>query len=255
LEEEEIRGIFCLRGGYGSMRILPFLEPEFLQQHPKVFVGFSDLTALLLHLLLQGRMVTFHGPTLAHEDLARGPESLTARALKRVLLQGKPPEPLRGEILREGVAEGPLIGGCLSLLSALTGTPYAPRFSGCIGFFEDTGEPPYRIDRMLLQLRLSGALEGIRGVVLGPFQGEIPPSSLRKTVLDALAPLEVPILLGVPSGHGEINFTLPLGIPVRLDARQGILTFLEAGVSGGHPEGTVGVKVRSTKGLESGNMD
>jgi muramoyltetrapeptide carboxypeptidase len=229
---EKIRGVFCLRGGYGSIRVLPRLDPEILGSDPKIFVGASDLTAMLVYLLQQGRMGVFHGPTLACEDLSRGPESATARSLFEVILKGGPPEPILGEGWNGGSAEGPLVGGCLSVIVSLLGTPFTAVLDGAICFLEDVNEPLYRVDRMLTQLRLSGALDDVRGLVLGTMDKTLGSQPLRETVLDVMAHRNVPILYGVPSGHGAVNLTLPLGVRVRLDGDQGLMTFLEAGVEG-----------------------
>jgi muramoyltetrapeptide carboxypeptidase len=230
---DEIRGIFCLRGGYGSARLLPRLRPELLREHPKVLVGFSDPTVLLLHLLQAGGMVTFHGPTLTSGPLAEGPDTPTARSLRRAVMDGVAQEPIPGEIWVRGTAEGPLVGGCLSMLASVVGTPYAPVARNAVLFLEDVSEPPYRIDRMLWQLQLSGMLGSIRGVVLGEVIGSTRKGregDLRRAILDVLGPLGVPILFGIPCGHGRVNLTLPLGCRVLLDGEAGLLRFLEAGV-------------------------
>lgn len=232
--DDEVRGVFCLRGGYGSMRILSLLERDLLLAHPKVFVGFSDATAILVYLLQAGQMVTFHGPTLSHPDLAGGPETSTARSLFRAVMETSPPETITGEAWAGGVTEGVLIGGCLSILAGIIGTPFAPRLRGAILFLEDVNEPLYRIDRMLTQLRLAGELEGVRGLVLGEGLGAHRSASrgrLRDLVLREFG-TALPIVSGVSSGHSVVNLTLPLGIPVRLDGQRGVLQFLSGGVEG-----------------------
>jgi muramoyltetrapeptide carboxypeptidase len=233
LGEEEIRGIFCLRGGYGAMRLLPSLAVERLGASPKVFVGFSDLTALLVHFLQDRRWVVFHGPSLISRALASGGDSTTARALREAVMEGAAPGPILGEGWAPGKAEGPLVGGCLSLLSALAGTPYAPRLHGAILFLEDVNEPLYRLDRMLLQLRLAGLLDGVRGVVVGEMvgiRGAARPAALREALLEGLGFPAVPVVAGVASGHGGVNLTLPLGCRVTLDGDAGRLLFQEPGV-------------------------
>lgn len=227
--DQEIRGIFCLRGGYGSMRVLPLLDPEILRANPKVFVGYSDLTAILVHLLQVGGMVAFHGPTLSSSDLAGGSQSPTSRSLFQAVIEGCIPEPIAGKSWRGGVAEGPLVGGCLSILSSMLGTQFAPHLEDAILFLEDVKEPMYRIDRMFHQLAFSGALDGIRGLLLGCID---PADELRGIVAESIGHLNVPVLFGVPSGHGATNLTLPLGTRVRLDGDQGLLIFLECAVEG-----------------------
>lgn len=230
LSSPEIRGVFCLRGGYGAMRILPLLDGELFRKDPKVLLGFSDLTALLLGLGAKAKVVTFHGPTLASSSLASGPDSPTAKALRRAVMEGHPQEPIPGEIWQEGEAEGPLLGGCLSLVSALMGTDFFPELEGSILFLEDVGEPLYRLDRMIHQLKLGGVLGRIAGLALGNLGGG--PSGkriLKEVVLEAVGS-RIPILAGLPCGHGARNLTLTLGAWVRLDKR-GSLVFMEAGVS------------------------
>lgn len=230
LTSPEIRGIFCLRGGYGSMRILPLLDPQWLREDPKVLLGFSDLTALLLGLGGKARVVTFHGPTLASSCLASGPHSSTAKALHRAIMEGKPLEPMAGEVWRPGMAEGPLVGGCLSLVVALVGTPFLPRLEGAVLFLEDVGEPLYRLDRMFQQLRLAGMLDGLAAVAIGHMGGtRYARGPLRKVVLEAVGP-DVPVLAGLPCGHGRENLILPLGCWARLEGDRGRLVVEEAGV-------------------------
>lgn len=232
--EDEVRGVFCLRGGYGSMRILPLLDRDLLLAHPKVLVGSSDATAILVHLMQAGQMLTFHGPTLSHPELARGPETPTAKSLFRAVMGTAPPEPLRGEVWAGGMAEGVLVGGCLSILAGMLGTPFAPSLRGSVLFLEDVNEPLYRIDRMLTQLRLAGELDGVRGLVLGEGLGTHRSASrgrLRELILSEFG-TDLPILWGVSSGHSAVNLTLPLGIPVRLDGQGGFLHFLSVGVEG-----------------------
>jgi muramoyltetrapeptide carboxypeptidase len=232
--EEEIRGVFCTRGGYGAMRLLSTLDPGKLGLNPKVFVGFSDLTVLLSQFLTGAAMVGFHGPTMTSRDLAAGPESRTSRALFRAVMEGGPPDPILGESWAGGVAEGPLMGGCLSMLTALVGTPFFPRLGGAILFLEDVNERLYRIDRMLCQLRMAGILKDIRGVAIGEMVGcarQEREGALREVFLDVLGPLDIPVVFGLPCGHGEVNLTLPLGCRARLDGESGSLSFLEAGTA------------------------
>ena len=122
------------------------------------------------------------------------------------------------------------MGGCLSIITALLGTPFAPKLDGAICFFEDVNEPLYRVDRMLVHLRIAGALDGVRGIVLGALNKTLTRQELREAVLDIVDSLNIPILFGIPSGHGETNITLPLGVRVHLDGDQGVLSFLESGV-------------------------
>lgn len=222
-----VAAVWCARGGAGATQLLRHLSAERLVRHPKVFVGYSDVTAL--HLLLQRHgLVTFHGPMLAR-DLA-DPEGVDeASLLSAVSGRGSPWSAPRGMLrtLRPGTAEGVLRGGCLSLLASLAGTPWAldARGEDLVLFLEDVDEPAYRLDRMLQQLLDSGALSRVVGVVIGTLPGCGAPQGGGFSVLDvmgdALGDLGVPVAAGLPSGHVESgNVTLPLGVRARLEARE-----------------------------------
>ena len=236
--DDGVAGIVCARGGAGTGWLLPRLDAALLRAHPKVFVGYSDVTLLHLYLNRQG-LVTFHGPMAAWE-LANGTYH-KASFLWAVTGQGMPyvSEPDELSSLRPGQATGVLRGGCLSLLAAAAGTPWALQAGDqpTLLFLEDVDERPYRIDRLLMQLRQSGALDGVAGIIFGDMKGCSPALdadySLEDVILEALAGLEVPIALGLSSGHTPHPFvTLPLGVRARLicgdDAR---FELLEAAVS------------------------
>jgi muramoyltetrapeptide carboxypeptidase len=238
LADDEVAAIVCARGGAGASALLGRLDVDLARAHPKVFLGCSDAT--FLHLWLQAAgLVTFHGP-MAAGDLARGTYDRDS-LLKAVSLEGGPFSTEADDLLplRAGAARGRLLGGCLSILAAAAGTPWAlqPRGEPVVLFLEDLNEPPYRIDRMLRQLRQSGGLEGVVGVVFGDMKGcAAPPSapfSLEDVVLDALSDLDVPIALGLSSGHvATAALTLPLGVSARLTCgATASLEILEAAVS------------------------
>lgn len=235
LRDPSIAAIWFLRGGYGTMRILPQVDWDALRTHPKALIGFSDNTAV--HLAAQrAGVVGFHGPhphTPEFPDFARD-------ELLRVLTVAEPagvlplPAGGRAETLAGGVAEGPLLGGNLSLLSATLGTPYAIRPEGAILFFEEVGEHPYRLDRLLSHLRLAGVLDAVAGIAVGGIT-ETPdiegaPDGME-VVHDRLDGLGIPIATGFPFGHIDDNWTLPLGVRARLDADAGTLALLEPAVS------------------------
>ena len=220
--DDAVAGIVCARGGAGAGWLLPRLDAALLRAHPKVFVGYSDVTLLHLYLNRQG-LVTFHGPMAAWE-LANGTYERSS-FLWAVTGQGAPwaSEPDDLVTLRPGTAQGVMRGGCLSLLAAAAGTPWALQTKGepTLLFLEDVDEKPYRIDRLLMQLRQSGALEDVVGIVFGDMKGCSPgldmDYSLEDVLLDALAGLDVPIALGLSSGHTTHPFvTLPLGVEARL---------------------------------------
>jgi muramoyltetrapeptide carboxypeptidase len=218
VEDPEARAIFCARGGYGAMRILAAVDPAPLLARPKALVGFSDVTAF--HAVLnRAGLATVHGPVVT--QLGRAPED-ALRHLEAVL-GGAPragpwelPAPGAGLVasrtVRAGRASGPILGGTLTILAHLAGTPFAPRLDGAILFLEDVGEKPYRIDRCLTQLRLAGALDGVAGVAVGQLTGCDDGGQLAADVVrEAALALGVPAIEGVPAGHEDANFAIPLG--------------------------------------------
>ncbi|MBW2108224.1 MAG: LD-carboxypeptidase [Deltaproteobacteria bacterium] len=228
-QDDSLRGIMCARGGFGSMKLLPLLDFETIARHPKVLIGFSDISALLLAVLCKSGMVTFHGPLVT--TLARGSER-TVSVLFQAVSSSEPmvmkaSEPVE---LCAGRASGPVLGGNLTTLVHLTGTPYAPALKGCLLFLEDRGEAPYRIDRMMSHLYLSGHLDGVRGVILGSFQdcGSLP--EVYSVVSQVFGDRPVPILGGMDLGHGKDNMTIPLGLEATLDTAQGTLQFKDCAV-------------------------
>jgi len=224
LDDEGFRAIFAARGGYGAMRLLPALELS--GRAPRPVIGFSDLTALHAR-LLQAGWRTLHAPVLT--QLANQPDDAVQRLF--ALLEGRPVGSLDGtDTLVPGVAEGPLLGGNLSVLSRLLGTPYLPSFDGAVLLLEDVGERPYRLDRLWTHFRLAGAFEDLAGIVLGDFTACEEPGA-EYTHLDVLRSLAeetgVPCAAGFRVGHGDVNQPVPLGARVRLDASRLSLEFLE----------------------------
>lgn len=225
--DPDLDAILFARGGHGALRVLPGIDWPLLARRPRAYVGYSDLTPFLLQVVERLGLVAFHGPMVA-ADLARGLDADERDTLLAALAGGAELDlPVEGLDAGEGVedAEGPLLGGCLSLLTATQGTRYAPDLDGSILFWEDVDEPLYRIDRMLTHLRLSGSLRAIRGAVIGRVRGsdEEPgaasdvPRRMREHVH------RVPILWGLPAGHVAPNLTLPLGRRARIDAVAGRL--------------------------------
>lgn len=228
LEDPDLRAIVCARGGYGVMRILDRIDWEPLRSDPKPIVGYSDITALLAAAHAETGLVGLHGPMVAVSRAhALGP---ACEALQRRLLTetGRPPGlPADPEhlphVLRPGVAEGRLVGGNLSLVCASMGTPWQIDPRGALLFLEDVGEAPYRLDRMLTQLRLAGVLQVAAGIVLGDFHLEnTPPASVQGEVVavleDRLGDLRIPVAHGFPFGHRPRSWTLPYGGLARLVA-------------------------------------
>ncbi|MBV8402655.1 MAG: LD-carboxypeptidase [Gammaproteobacteria bacterium] len=231
LADPGIRAVFCARGGYGATRLLPQLAPRAPAGAPKPLVGFSDITALHLWLQAHGRM-SVHGPVLT--QLPRLAPATHAR-LFTLLESAQPAAPLRGSATYvAGTAEGPLLGGNLSVLTRLLGTPYMPALDGSILLLEDQGERPYRLDRMWTHLRLAGVFGRVRGIALGDFTTceETGAGYTSAEILRELAEATgLPCAAGFPIGHGEVNEPVPLGARARLDAGAATLTFLEAAVS------------------------
>jgi muramoyltetrapeptide carboxypeptidase len=224
--DDSVAAIFCARGGAGAGWIAAGLDGAALAARPKAFVGYSDLT--YLHSLLNAHgLVTYHGPMVA-SDFAHG--LVHDASLRAALFDATSFAVGEGALrpLRAGSAEGRLQGGCMSILSAAAGTPFAmrPDPDGTILFLEDVNERPFRLDRALLQLRASGALQGVRGVVFGEMLGCQPEEgadySLEDILLGALSGLEAPVAIGLSSGHVENpNVTLPLGARARLTCAGG----------------------------------
>jgi len=232
LADPAVEAIFCARGGYGLMRILPRFDGAALARAPKLIVGFSDVTALHAWAATAG-VTSLHAPVIT--QLGRVPAD-DAAALFAACESSDPPPPLTGlTAIESGRAEGRLVGGNLELLSRLVGTPWLPPLDGAILFLEDVGERPYRIDRQLTQLRLSGALDRLAGVVLGDFIGCVEKDGSgpdAATVLaERLAGHGIPVVAGAPIGHGERNRAIPHGTRARLDAAAGTLEFLESAVA------------------------
>ena len=227
VQDPEIRALFCARGGYGSLRILPELSYDRIRSTPKPLVGFSDITALLLACFRQTGLVCFHGPTVS--TLATADQD-TVDSLWQALNSTEPmhvhfPEAL---CLKPGSCEGTLLGGNFTTLSHLLGTDYFPSFAGAILLLEDRGEPTYRIDRMLTQLLHTGFFGNISGLILGDFSESGPRDELNELVQERLVSTSFPILSGVPIGHEQQNLTLPLGLPATLDTGSGTLTYHQA---------------------------
>lgn len=236
---EDVRGIVCARGGYGANYLLQTLDLEKIKARPKIFVGYSDVTSLLTYFSDAAGLVTFHGPMAAKDWAHAG--GVDSASWKAALSGGQPwdlslnPE-ARG--LVEGDAEGVLYGGCLSILVASLGTPYEIKTAGTILFLEDTAAKPFQIDRMLMQLKLAGQFDDVRGVIFGEMLDCVQTANqgytLQEVVTRIVGDLRVPVAFGVRSGHVTAgNITLPFGAQARLTVRSGevALRILEAAVA------------------------
>jgi muramoyltetrapeptide carboxypeptidase len=224
---DEVNAIVCARGGYGANYLLEKLDLNKIRTHPKIFVGYSDVTSLLTYSCDAAGLVTFHGP-MAAKDWAH--ENGVDLASWQAALSGAAPwdVPLGAAAsgLSDGEAEGILYGGCLSLLVASLGTPYEIKTAGTILFLEDVAAKPYQIDRMLMQLKLAGKFEGVHGIIFGEMLDCVQPPGQDYTLPEVLGrivgPLEVPVAFGVRSGHVTSgNLTLPFGVKAKLTVREG----------------------------------
>ena len=219
--DDSIDAIFCLRGGYGSPRLLDGIDFELLRSHPKPFVGYSDITALHLAITRYAGFVTFHGPML-NADLLGNKQPPTESSLLRMLsgrqlpvLEHPAAYPLT--TIAPGCASGHLLGGNLSMICATLGTAFELDDEDIILFIEDVNEPLYRVDRLLTHLRLAGKLDRLRGVLVGDVAG-VDVLALGRLLTQELGGLGIPVLAGWRSGHCDPNLTLPMGAQVRLDA-------------------------------------
>jgi muramoyltetrapeptide carboxypeptidase len=236
-EAEDNDAIWCLRGGYGTMRILDRIRWDALVRRPRALIGFSDNTSIHLALRRRG-VVSFHGPHPAAEFPAFAEHGLR-RMLTEPTAAGVLAFPASAapaaETLVGGCIEAPLVGGNLSMIAATLGTPYAIDARGSILFLEEVGEPVYRVDRLLSQLRLAGVLDAVAAIAIGAFsecpdEGRDDLPSTAEVIRDRLGSLDVPVATGFPFGHVPDNWTLPLGIRARLDADRGTLALLEPAV-------------------------
>jgi muramoyltetrapeptide carboxypeptidase len=215
-QDKDIKAVLCARGGYGSLRLLDKIDYELIKKNPKIIVGYSDITALLLAIYKKTGLITFHGPIVREFSWNRGKNlnrlfDLVSSTIQLDLdLSG-------GEVLIEENAKGVLLGGNLSLISHLTGTPFMPSLEGAILFIEEKGEPLYRIDRMLTHIRLSGVFDHIAGLIAGNFVdcGDI--ADINRLLIDTVRGYNIPVFSGLPIGHGKENITLPLGMEAELD--------------------------------------
>lgn len=241
--DSEVDAVVTMRGGTGGWRMVPYVDYEIVRANPKLFVGYSDITALHVAIGARADLITFYGPSVS-SFIGRGASPYTLRNFLRV---ARDPAPL-GEIEKDpddpftwsitpGVAEGTLRGGCLTLLAQSLGTPWEVEWDGCVVFVEDIGEEPYRIDGYMTQLRLAGKLDRIAGFVVGEhvdcgpkqFRPSYPYGtfSTEDVYRQHLEPLGVPAMVGLPCGHGKHLATLPLGARARLDADRCTLEVLE----------------------------
>lgn len=230
IADPRLRAVWFARGGYGSMRLLQDLDLAPLRAHPKALIGYSDVTSLQAAVFRRLRLVSFYGPMVVELGQA---ERFDEPALWEAIAGGSSAveHPLpAATVLRAGRGEGPLVGGCLSMLVALVGTPYEVRTDGAILFWEEVNEEPFRIDRMLGHLRLANKLAGLRGMVVGRLVGCVAREKendlpIEEILATHLRGTDYPVILDLPTGHAPRKITLPLGCVAHLDTGERTLSF------------------------------
>ena len=236
--DDEVDGIICLRGGYGTPRILDHIDYDVVRENPKVFVGYSDITALHIAFNQIADLVTFHGPMVTSDMIDEFDEFSKESLLENITnveanRKIENPQGLKLSGINEGIAEGSIIGGNLSLIAATIGTPYEVDLKDKILFIEEIGEEPYRIDRMLNQMRLAGKFEETNGIILGDFKNceckkHSDSLTLEELVVEYIKPCKKPILFNLKSGHCVPMVTLPFGVKVKIDSKKNEIEILES---------------------------
>ncbi len=212
-----IDGIICARGGFGAMRILNYLDWDLIRKHPKAFIGFSDITAILMSIIEETGMPVIHGPSVV--SLA-GADQKTLDSLVNTLSGKKETIEIPGAaVIKEGACLGILKGGNLSTLCHLMGTRFQPDFSDAVLFFEDIGEPAYKIDRMLTQMKMAGLFDNIRGVITGSFENCRNEEYIEEIIRECFNEYPVPVISGLDAGHGKTNLSLSFGKPLQMDTK------------------------------------
>jgi muramoyltetrapeptide carboxypeptidase len=224
--DRTINAIVCAKGGFGSIRLLPLLDFALIEKNPKIFVGHSDISALLSAMSTEAGLVTFHGPVVT--SISNAPEK-TKQAVIAAIASDRPLEftCASGVTIHPGTVSGLICGGNLTTLCHLVGTPFEPDFKDHLLFLEDRGEAPYRIDRMLSHMKLAGCLQRLAGLVLGDFIDCGDQQELLRIVTDIFADTCIPIMAGFEAGHRVQNLTIPFGLDATLDADKHKLSFLQ----------------------------
>lgn len=240
--KKAVKAIMCVRGGYGTGRLLPSIDYSLIKKNPKIFVGYSDITALQMAFLKKAGLVTFAGPMLA-VDFWKGEEisKFTEEQFWRMVTSDKKfgklanPDDERFFVLNKGNASGKLLGGNLALVTSIMGTEYLPSFEDSMLMLEDIGEPPYRVDRMLNQIKLAKGFEQTNAVILGRFMDcyDDPDSktlTLNEVISDYLSNIEKPVIYNFKHGHINDNITVPFGVECKLNTTKEILEIVESAV-------------------------
>ncbi|MDP4175560.1 MAG: LD-carboxypeptidase [Bacteroidota bacterium] len=238
----EIKAILCVRGGYGSPRLLNLIDYNLIKKNPKIFVGYSDITALQMAFLKKAGLVTFAGPMLAVDfwnEISPFTEQMFWDVISSKKKFGKVtnPENERFYILKNGETEAQVIGGNMALICSIMGTNYMPSFKDTILMLEEIGEAPYRVDRMFNQLKLAGALDQIKGIILGRFVDCYESDEYKKTLTlnevidDYMGKLEIPVVYNFKHGHVKDNITVAFGLNYKINTQKGTIEMTESAVS------------------------
>ncbi len=222
--DPDIDGIICARGGFGAIRILDYLNWQMIKQNTKPFIGFSDCTAILLSIIRETGMPVIHGPTVV--SFAADPKETIDSFYKILMGSFDQIKVTGGQIIKSGKCTGILKGGNIATISHLLGTKFQPDFKNCILFLEDIGEPAYKIDRMLTQMKMAGLFEEIQGVITGTFEDCADDEYIKEILLETFDPYNVPILSGLDSGHGKINLPLYMGTDIEMDTKSAIIHWI-----------------------------
>lgn len=231
LLDDGAQAIFFARGGYGAMRLLPRLEKMCSKPKPKIILGYSDVTTLQLYLQQRYKWVCFYGPVVA-ADLVK--DAVTLGRFRRAIFDNEPLGELKAPdlvVVRKGYVAAPVVGGCLTLVAASLGTDYSIDAAGRILFLEDVNEKPYRVDRLLMQLKLAGVFEKCKAVVFGSMDGPNPLAHYGQVIRDIFSDYAFPLVMNFPAGHCRKKYTLPLGVTAELDTRRKSLTYLESALT------------------------
>jgi len=240
-KDKNVKAVFTIRGGYGAFRLLDKIDYRLIKSNPKIFVGYSEITALQMAFFEKAGLITFGGPMLA-VDFYDEVSSYTSELFWRTITSNKKlgkikyPENQKLPFLQKGTASGRIVGGNLAVFASLLGTPYFPNLTGKILIIEDVGELPYKVDRLLNQLKLAGAFKKIKGIILGRFVDchEHDPNkktlTLGEVISDYISAVKVPSIYTFPHGHIKDLVTIPFGIKVDLNATKGALEFSESAV-------------------------
>jgi len=240
-EDKKVSAIFCLRGGYGAFRILDKIDYNLIKKNPKIFVGFSEITALQMAFLRKANLITFAGPMVI-PNFSQDVSTYTEENFWRMILSNKKPGKLKLpgldklSSINSGKVSGRIVGGNLAVFTSLMGTAYLPNLKDKILFLEDIGEPPYKIDRMLYQLRLNRVFKKVKGIILGSFVDCNEPDKKKNTLSldeifdDYLKATGLPSVFNYPHGHIKDFTTVPIGINVKLNATKSYVEFIESGV-------------------------